>query len=177
LMLFLATTAGLEAIAQTRAVFNLTNPIIHVMLALNSTWLVTFSRDRNWGYLRRVLGIYCVAAALVLLFVSEAATPLVRLFYGGRYLDGAWLFPFFCLAHLCNGMEMLLAGFLKGIGSLKRGYAPQIVGCMVALGLGLWLIPMKNEAGYVIAVIASFTTGAAIAGGSLLHMRRHVAVG
>jgi len=72
---------------------------------------------------------------------------------------------------------MLLAGFLKGIGSLKRGYAPQIIGCMVALALGLWLIPTKNEAGYIFAVIASFVTGAAIAGGSLLHMRRQVAVG
>jgi hypothetical protein len=47
ILLILAQAAGLEVVAETRAVTNVTNPVVQVLFALQTSWLVTFSRDRR----------------------------------------------------------------------------------------------------------------------------------
>jgi O-antigen/teichoic acid export membrane protein len=163
IMLILAQTAGLEAIAETRAVLNVSNPIVQVLYALQTSWLVAFSRDHRLTKLLKTAIVYCVGAGLMLAVVAEIYPPLIRWVYSGRYLHGAWLLPLYCLAHALNGAESVFTCFLKAIGSLRRGYAPQITGCIVSVILGFWLIPSMGQTGFIVAVLASFTAGAALA--------------
>ena len=47
--------------------------------------------------------------------------------------------------------------------SLRRGYAPQIAGCIVSVALAVRLIPSAGQTGFTVTVLASFTTGATLA--------------
>jgi O-antigen/teichoic acid export membrane protein len=163
ILLILAQTAGLEAIAETRAVTNVTNPVVQVLFALQTSWLVAFSRDHRLAKLWKTAIVYCVGAGLILAVAAAIYTPLIRWIYAGRYLNGAWLFPLYCGAHALNGVESVFTCFLKAVGSLRRGYAPQIVGCIVSVILGVWLIPSTGQTGFIVAVLVSFTAGAAFA--------------
>jgi len=169
-MLMLARFAGLEAIAETRAVLNIANPIIQVNLALYTTWLVDFSRNHTLNRLRNTAILYCVAAILVCLVVYAVANPLVEWVYSGRYSGGAWMLPVYCLAVMLNGVESVFTCFLKALRELWRGYAPQVTGSVVSIGLGLLLIPILGEGGAVFAVVVSFATGSLLAF-SLVHSR------
>lgn len=162
-MLILARTAGLEVIAETRAVLNVSNPVMQVLFALQTSWLVAFSRDHRLAKLWKTALAFCVGAALVLAVVGVSYTPLVRWVYSGRYLNGAGLLPLWCVAHTLNGTESVFTCYLKAIGSLRRGYAPQIAGCIAAVGLGVWLIPSMGQTGFITAVIGSFATGTMLA--------------
>ena len=162
-LLILAHAAGLEVIAETRAVQNLSNPLMQVLFALQTSWLVAFSRDQRLAKLWKTALVFCVGAGLTLVVVAGIYTPLVRWIYGGRYLNSAWLLPLYCAVHTLNGIESVFSSFLKATGSLRRGYAPQIVDCVVAIGLGLWLIPTMGQAGFITAVLGSLATGAALA--------------
>jgi O-antigen/teichoic acid export membrane protein len=162
-LLILARTAGLEAIAETRAVLNVSNPVMQVLFALQTSWLVAFSRDHRLAKLWKTALVFCVGAALVLAAVSVSYTSLVRWVYSGLYLNGAWLLPLYCVGHALNGTETVFTCYLKAIGSLRRGYAPQIVGCIAAVGLGVWLIPSMGQTGFIAAVIGSFAAGTMLA--------------
>jgi O-antigen/teichoic acid export membrane protein len=163
ILLILAHAAGLEVIAQTRAVLILANPFSQVTLALHSSWLVAFSRDHSRAKLWQTAAIYAIGAALVVVIAKQSTTELVRLIYNGRYLGGAWLLPWYCLAMGCLGLEAVFTCFLKAGGMLRRGYAPQIVGSAVSVALGLVMIPRLLEAGFVFTTITTFGMGAAMA--------------
>lgn len=162
-LLILARTAGLEAVAETRAVLNIGNPVVQVIFALQTSWLVAFSRDHRRSKLWRTALVFCVGAGAMLAVVAAVSTPLVSWIYSGRYLTGAWLLPLYCAAHALNGLESVFTCFLKAAGYLRRGYAPQIAGCVVSVVLGIWLIPSLGQTGFIITVIASFTAGATFA--------------
>jgi O-antigen/teichoic acid export membrane protein len=171
-LLILAQAAGLEAIAETRAVTNITNPVVQVLFALQTSWLVAFSRDHRLTRLWKTAAVYCVGAGLMVAVAAVIYTPLVRWVYSGRYLTGAWLFPLYCAAHALNGTESVFTCFLKAVGSLRRGYAPQVAGSIVSVALGFWLIPAMGQTGFIAAVITSFTAGATLAFGLVLLRRR-----
>jgi O-antigen/teichoic acid export membrane protein len=171
-LLILAQAAGLEAIAETRAVTNITNPVVQVLFALQTSWLVAFSRDHRLTGLWKTAAVYCVGAGLMVAVAAVIYTPLVRWVYSGRYLTGAWLFPLYCAAHALNGTESVFTCFLKAVGSLRRGYAPQVAGSIVSVALGFWLIPAMGQTGFIAAVITSFTAGATLAFGLVLLRRR-----
>lgn len=162
-LLLLAHYAGLEVIAETRAVLNLANPAIQVNMALYTSWLVVFSRHPNTRQLRRIATVYALAAIIGLAVAFVIATPLVHWAYRGRYLDGAWLLPLYGVAVALNGTEAVFTCFLKAAHYLRRGYAPQIIGAIVSLALGYWLIPISAEAGAVNAVVISFAFGTILA--------------
>jgi hypothetical protein len=84
--------------------------------------------------------------------------------YGGRYLNSAWLLPLYCLAQAFHVMESLFSCYMKASKLLLwRSYAPQLMGSVVSLAVGLLLIPKLAEAGFMVALIASFAIGAALA--------------
>jgi O-antigen/teichoic acid export membrane protein len=163
ILLILAQAAGLEVVAETRAVTNVTNPVVQVLFALQTSWLVTFSRDHRLTKLWQTALVYCCGAGLMLAVAAVVYRPLVQWIYSGRYLDGAWLFPLYCGAHALNGVESVFTCFLKAVGSLRRGYAPQIAGCIVSVALAVWLIPSMGQTGFIVTVLASFATGGTLA--------------
>lgn len=179
IFLMLAQAAGLEVIAQTRAVLNLANPVIQVIIALHTSWLVGFSRDPD--RLNKTLAIYCAGAALVVLMFAASYNQLVAWVYGGRFLEGAWLLPLYCVSQAFYGVEVVFSCFMKAVGtkaggSLRRAYAPQFFGCVAALGLGALLIPYYDQRGYMTTIIFSFVLGAAISV-SLGRLQRAAVIG
>ena len=162
-LLLLARLAGLEVIAETRAILNIANPLVNINGALTTSWLVTFSRNRSWKQLWQTALIYCAAATLALIIAFEIATPLVRWVYGGRYLEGAWLLPLYCVVVALNGVETIFTHFLKALRQLRRGYAPQIIGTAVSIGFGFLLIPSMAEAGAICAILVSFLVSVILA--------------
>jgi O-antigen/teichoic acid export membrane protein len=162
-MLMLAHYAGLEVIAQTRAVLNVANPVIQINLALYTTWLVDFSRDSSWKQLRNKAMLYAIAAFVVCLVAFAIATPLVRIVYNGRYLAGAWLLPIYCIAIMFNGIESIFTCFLKALRAMWTGYAPQVTGSVFSIILGFMLVPTLNDGGAIYTVAISFVIGASLA--------------
>jgi O-antigen/teichoic acid export membrane protein len=162
-LLLLAHFAGLEVIAETRAVLNIANPVIQVNLALYTSWLVIFSRSHNWQQLRQTALVYTAVAIVPVAVTFAIATPLVRLLYDGRYANGAWLLPLYLAVIALNGIEGVFACYMKAQRFLRRGYAPQIVGAAISFGLGYLLIPSFNQAGAIYAILASFSFGALFA--------------
>jgi O-antigen/teichoic acid export membrane protein len=162
-LLLLAHFAGLATIAETRAVLNLANPAIQVNMALYTSWLVVFSRHPNFVQLRRIATIYVLVASIGLAITYAIASPLVQWAYHGRYLDGAWLLPLYGIAVALNGTEAVFTCFLKAAHHLRRGYTPQIVGAIISMMLGYWLVPTHAEVGAVGAVVISFGLGTILA--------------
>jgi O-antigen/teichoic acid export membrane protein len=172
IMLILAKTAGLEVIAETRAIMNIGNPIVQVVLALQPSWLVRFSRQHSMAILGKTLLVFCLGAGIVLAVVTGGYETLVRWVYGGRYMDGAWLLPLYFFGQSLNGTENIFTSFLKAIGSLRRGYTPQIVGSILSVILALSLIPTMGETAFIAIVVATFATGTILA--AMLVMTRNV---
>ena len=174
-LLILAHSAGLTVIAETRAVINLTNPLVQINMALATSWLVAFSRVRSWPRLRQTALVYCAMVLPALAVAFVIATPLVDFVYSGRYVAGALVFPFFCVAQAISGLECVYTTFLKAAGALRRGYLPQMVGAVVSVSLGALFIPSLEEMGFIVATMASFVVGATLAY-SLVQVRHHATV-
>lgn len=162
-LLLLAQLSGLEVIARTRAVLNIANPLIQINLCLYTSWLVIFSKNHSWQQVRRTATVYCATAIVVLFIVYEIAEPVVHLVYKGRYHDAAWLLPVYCVIIALNGVESVFTCFMKAIRYLKRGYAPQIIGALISVGIGVVLIPTMQEAGAIYAIVISFSLGTVLA--------------
>jgi O-antigen/teichoic acid export membrane protein len=162
-MLLLARHAGLEVVGETRAVMNIANPAMQVVIALTTSWLVTFSRDGSRARLWKTLLVFGTGASLVCLGVFLVQTQLVQWVYGGRYLDGAWMLVFYFVLQWWHGTESVFTCFLKAVGSLRRGYTPQMVGAGVGITVGAILIPSMQAEGFVIAILSSSAVGASLA--------------
>ena len=116
-------------------------------MALATSWLVAFSRVRSWPRLRQTALVYCAMVLPALAVAFVIATPLVDFVYSGRYVAGALVFPFFCVAQAISGLECVYTTFLKAAGALRRGYLPQMVGAVVSVSLGALFIPSPEEMG------------------------------
>jgi O-antigen/teichoic acid export membrane protein len=143
--------------------------LIQINLALYTSWLVIFSRQRSRRQLWQTAAFYCGGASVVLAIMFEVARPLVEWAYSGRYLTGAWLLPIYCLAVGFNGFESVFTCFMKAIRLLRRGYAPQIIGAGISITLGYFLIPAMGSAGAIYAIVISFVIGAILALALALH--------
>ncbi len=75
-LLILARTAGLEVIAETRAVLNVSNPVMQVLFALQTSWLVAFSRDHRLTKLWKTALVVLCRGGLVLAVVGGLYTPV-----------------------------------------------------------------------------------------------------
>jgi len=165
-LIILASLVGLEAVAETRAIFNITNPFVQVNLALGTSWLVQASQAHV--HQRRVpIGLlalsYCGVAMGLIVAGWWYADDLVQIVYDGRYLTGAWQLPCLMLTVAFNGVENMLTSSLKGRGYVKRGYVPPIGGAIVAIILGACLIPSLGSVGAIAAIVGSFGSGLMLA--------------
>jgi O-antigen/teichoic acid export membrane protein len=162
--LVLARLAGVEAVAETRAVINLGNPLTHVLMALNTSWIVNFSMDLSRGVqpnLRRTLLPICAGAVLLVLATWLLDHRLMELAYGGLYQQIAWQLPIYFCTLTCVAVESAVSSALKAKG-LMTGYAAQIGGALVAVVASLVFIPLFGQPGAIYANFGSFLAGAMI---------------
>ncbi len=96
ILMIMARLVGLEAVAATRAILNLGNPLVQALNAMHASWLVLFSTAHSEGRTQRVLGmivLYCAAVGLAVAVLWMVSTPLVSFLYGGKYIEYAWQVP------------------------------------------------------------------------------------
>jgi O-antigen/teichoic acid export membrane protein len=155
--LILAHMLGLTAVAQTRAVFTLANPLVHVNQAMHASWLVMFSEQAREGQkppIWRIAGLYGAAIGGLVFILFCTARPLVNVVYGGRYLEAAWQLPLFVTVIGLTGIAAMITSLFKSRGSLLQGFLPQVVSAAVALSVAVWLIKSHGQAGAIYALIS-----------------------
>ena len=176
LLLILAQSAGVEALAQTRVVATLCNPLLQVNAALNASWLVRFPTvpiPERGAEMRRKLVPYALVGLAVVVVTALVDRPLVAAVFGARYAGAAWLLPVLYFANVLGGLETLSGGGLKAWGALRSGYLPHFISSVFALALGSLLIPRAGIAGLAYCSAATGVLGAALALGTLWgHLRR-----
>jgi hypothetical protein len=76
----------------------------------------------------------------------------VAVIYSGRYVDGAWQLPLFCLSLCLASLDTIVSGSFKARGVMRFGYASQIATGVIAIAAGLILIPMQGTLVYATLV-------------------------
>lgn len=155
--LVLAQMLGLTAVAQTRAVFTLANPLVHINQAMHASWLVMFSAQANDDHrppIWRIAGLYAMVIGVLVLILIYTSTPLIKLVYSGRYLEGAWQLPLFVTVIGLTGIAAMITSLFKSRGSLLRGFLPQVISAVVALSVAYWSIKSYGQAGAIYALIS-----------------------
>ena len=170
--LFLANFVSLEAVALTRSLLVLANPLGQINLAMNASWLVTFSDDhanqRRHNLLRAAIP-YGLMAVTMITIVSLFPVTIVHLTFGERYESVAWLLPFVYIATSLNGMTLVLETMQKARGVLLAGYLPAIVGSIVVVACGFTLVPMFGITGGIMTILSG--SSVALLTGGLLRIR------
>lgn len=151
LYVILARFSGLATVAETRAVLNLAAPLFQLNFAAHLSALVHFSADDVRGSKKniwRIVALYGTIALVLFPVINHYSAWLVDLFYHGRYVNGAWQLPIYCLGLCMNVLDSIISSVFKARGRLSSGYASTYVGGAAAVGLGLLLIPMQNSLVY-----------------------------
>jgi hypothetical protein len=164
--LLLGSMVGLAAVAETRAVFNIANPLIQVSSAMHVSSLVLFSEQRKAKKINIIwiVLLYFVATAICVAGSHFAAAPLVRTFYAGRYVDVAWQLPIFVAAVGISGLSLMVTSSFKVRGGLWQGFAPVILSAVVAIGVGFIAMQQNGQPGAVYAIFASAIAALALTG-------------
>ena len=165
ILLILARLAGLEAVAQTRAVLNLGNPLVQVINAMHASWLVLFSTAHSEGRTQRVLGmaaIYSAAVGVAVVILWVVATPLVSLLYAGKYTEYAWQVPLYYLGLGFLGVDHMISSAFKARGLLTQGYVSQVSSAAIGLTAGLILIPIFGQPGAIYAILTMYVGAASL---------------
>jgi O-antigen/teichoic acid export membrane protein len=170
LFIMLARFAGLEAVAETRAIFNLGSPVLQANMAVHVFALVGFSADSRRGSkenIWRIVGLYFLGMLILLPIVQYFSPYLVDLFYHGRYLDGAWQLPLYCLALGLGILDTIISSVFKAQGIMRDGYISIFITGAVSVVLGFVLIPLQHTLIYVLLL----SSGIGLAAALLLRMR------
>jgi len=148
---------GLPAVAETRAICNVANPLVQVSAAMHASWLVLFSEQRRSKIVKigPLILLYVVATVLCVAGSYFAADLLVRVLYGGRYLDAAWQLPIYVSSVGLYGVSAMVTSLFKARGGLWQGFAPVIIGALVAIGMAIVLIREIGQPGAVFAMCIS----------------------
>jgi O-antigen/teichoic acid export membrane protein len=165
ILMVMARLVGLEAVAQTRAILNLGNPLVQVLNAMHASWLVLFSTAHSQGRTQRVLGMiigYCAAVGAAVVVLWFFATPLVSLLYGGRYTEYAWEVPWYYVGLGCLGVDHMISSAFKARGLLTQGYISQVSSAVFGVTAGLILIPLVGQPGAIYAILAMYVGGTSL---------------
>ena len=158
LFVMLAHFAGLAEVAETRAVFNIGSPLLQVNMVVQTSALVSFSADSRRGSKQNILyivGGYGLAMLLTLPILWYYSPWLVDLFYHGRYTNGAWQLPLYCLALGMSLLDAIVSGVFKASGNLWRGYTSVFLTGICSLVLGMLLIPVQHSLIFVMTLTSA----------------------
>jgi O-antigen/teichoic acid export membrane protein len=157
---------GLPAVAETRAICNVANPLVQVSAAMHASWLVLFSEQRRSKMVKigPIIMLYVVATVACVVGSYYASDFLVQTFYGGRYLDAAWQLPIYVSSVGAYGLSAMVTSLFKARGGLWQGFAPVIIGALVAIGMAVLLIHRIGQPGAVYAMCCSGIAVLAVTG-------------
>ena len=166
IMIFLARIQGLDAVAETRVVFNLGSPLVQITIAMNAFWLVGFSArqvNREHHGIAGEAVPYIAVCLLATLLTKFAGVPVMDFLYRGKYIEVAWQLPIYCLAIGMAGLTQVIGSSFKARGQLFRGNLPQIVCGAATLIASIPLMETFGQPGAVYTNFAGNATGLGIA--------------
>lgn len=173
ILLILARFCGLEAVAQTRAIVNLGNPLDQVLNVIQVSSLVRFSDAHREGRpepIPAMMVTYCSVICMLVVGLWMFALPLVSVAYAGRYVEQAWQLPVYYLALGCLGAEHIVSSVFKARGVLIKGYLPQVGTAVIGIAAAIAFIPVFGQAGGMYSILTMHAAGAIIL---LVLMWRH----
>lgn len=162
----LAKIRGLEAVAATRVVFNLGNPLTQVAVAINVFSLVGLSTKHAHGKPHDIVGNvlpFLVICALAATFLGLAGHSLIDFLYRGKYVSAAPQLPIFCASIGMSALTQIAANSFKARGLLLRGNLPQIVCGLATLTISIQLIRTFGQPGAVYANCIGNAVGMCVA--------------
>jgi O-antigen/teichoic acid export membrane protein len=166
IMIFLAKIQGLEAVAETRVIFNVASPLVQITIAMNAFWLVGFSAkhaNREQHGIANEAMPYLAVCVLGALFAQAAGAPLMDFLYRGKYVGVAWQLPIYCLAIGIAGLTQIVGSSFKARGQLFLGNLPQIVCGAATLMASIPLMQMFGQPGAIYTNFIGNATGLVIA--------------
>lgn len=168
---------GLEEAGALKAILNLAMPATHTLIAIGVLTIALFVRHRRaggyqrmWQSARRITLLFVLGAAVYFAILLFFGVPILRLLYGGRYLE-------------YSGLPLLLAGLVPFVTALSvaagvalralerpdRLFWANVAASLVAATVGLGLTITWGAAGAIAGYVASY---AACAAASWLFCRR-----
>jgi O-antigen/teichoic acid export membrane protein len=165
LFVILARVAGLGAVAETRAIYNISTPLLQINMAAHVSAIVWFSSNAGNASKRmiwRLIGLVTGCSAVLIVIVYVLEDYIVQLVYGGRYLAASWQLSLYCLSLTMYGLDAIISSACKSQGLMFRGYGSGLLAGAISVALGLILIPIQNLVIYVIVISSAIGLIAAI---------------
>lgn len=156
------TLLSLEDVAALKALQNLINPVLQILMAMNLLffpWAARRYDQHGAGTLMRDLGVFTVLlvgfSTMFLLLMIVLGKPVFVLLYNDRFADSRWLLPGMALIPVLTSVISIWIMGLKIIG--KTLFVPIVdaVGAVVTLTAGLWLVTTYALKGAVGGLILS----------------------
>jgi O-antigen/teichoic acid export membrane protein len=166
IMIFLARIQGLDAVAETRAVFNLGSPLVQVTIAMNAFWLAGFSARQAHRERHGIAGEavpYIAVCLLATLITKIAGAPMMDFLYSGKYVGVAWQLPIYSLAIGMAGLTQVVGSSFKAAGHLFRGNLPQILCGAATLLVCTPIMKLFGQPGAIYANFIGNATGLGVA--------------
>jgi O-antigen/teichoic acid export membrane protein len=153
---------SLSDVGVLRALQNITSPMIQVITAMGLVFMPWLSaRYSEAGKVGLIKGIWMFSLAggglaltyLIVMWVT--AMPLFNLIYANKYASQSWLAPYYCIWPV---VPAVTTGLLIGLRVLEKNieiFKVDLLGAILTVTLGIWLVRQYGIAGAVGGIIMS----------------------
>jgi O-antigen/teichoic acid export membrane protein len=166
----LPARTGLEGAAALRALTNLTNPIIHILVALSTVLIPALVRHHELGgitkmkeTMRTLLVLLIPGSAVYLLTLWLGRSVLFQFLYAGKYLQyRTWPLLLTALAPIATTVAMIVGSALRALEKPDRIFWSYSAATATAIILGLPLTTYRGVIGAAGALLISSVVAAAL---------------
>ena len=164
--ILLPAWAGLEGVAALRALTNLVLPVGHSIGALSLLLVPLLARSRKEGRhrIKRTMEVFLTlflgGAGIYYLGLVFFRGDVVRILYGGRYVDIVPLIPVVGLLAFIASFTAVWGAALRALGRPDKVFWSYLVSSAVTLGAGIFLAKKLAIAGALWGLLLSSATTA-----------------
>jgi O-antigen/teichoic acid export membrane protein len=166
----LPASMGLEGAAALRALTNLINPIIHMLIALSAVLIPALVRHHEQGgitkmkmTMRTLIVLLIPGSAVYLLALWLGRSVLFQFLYAGKYQQyNTWPLLLTALVPIATTVVMILGSALRALEKPDRIFWSYVAATATALLLGLPLTMYRGVIGATGALLTSSIVAAAL---------------
>lgn len=114
------------------------------------------SEELFYQRLQKFYNLMALCAYAIALPVALAAQWLVPLLFGEEYRGGGVILAVLIWSNIFTTLEMARGAFLTAMNWTRVYLATVVLGCLLNIGLNLWLIPLYGGLGAAIASVLSY---------------------
>ena len=160
---------GLQEAGALKAILNLAMPATHALIAVGVLTIALFVRHRRagrhqriWQTARRITALFVLGAAVYFLILLFFRVPILRLLYGGRYLEYSGLPVLLAgLVPLVTALSVAAGVTLRALERPDRLFWANVVASVVAATVGLSLTVAWGAVGAIAGYVVSYAVCAA----------------